>query len=169
MTRLQPHSALRPSWQTFAHTYAVTLFCTLTVLLTAVVILLPLPELAGPLLVVFIPAITAVALIALTEGPGQIKRRLFSAAAWRTSLNWATLSLAVALALHKEKFHHENKANACQSIRYTKGGLVLWPGPGAVAAGGLNHSPVHARRSGHSAQHADAAAGGAVDAVCVNG
>jgi membrane protease YdiL (CAAX protease family) len=76
----------------------VWLFCVVVVALSVGLILL-LPGVGGPLLVVFIPAVTAVALIGLTAGPSQVRVRLFSRRVWRLSWKWLLISLGVALAL----------------------------------------------------------------------
>jgi membrane protease YdiL (CAAX protease family) len=77
---------------------AVWVFCLVTVVLTVGVLLL-LPGMGGPLIVVFIPVITAVTLITLTAGKGEVRARLFNARAWRLSWKWLFISLGVALAL----------------------------------------------------------------------
>ena len=77
---------------------AVWIFCVVTVVLTVSVLLL-LPGLVGPVIIVFIPTITAVTLITLTAGKSQVRPRLFSRKAWRINLKWLLISLGIALAL----------------------------------------------------------------------
>lgn len=76
----------------------IWIFSLATLILTVAILLL-LPGLAGPALVVFIPLITAVILISVTEGTSQIRPRLFSRQAWGINLKWVVISLGLALAL----------------------------------------------------------------------
>lgn len=89
----------KSSLQTFIAANSLWIFITLTVLLTVVVILLPLPVLAGPALVVFIPTILAALLIRVSDGKGQVRSQLFAARRWRTSLKWIAISLGLAVGL----------------------------------------------------------------------
>ena len=77
---------------------AVWIFCLVTVVLTVGALFL-LPGLAGPAVVVFIPAITAVILISVIAGRSQVRARLFSGKAWRLSLKWLFISLGLGLTL----------------------------------------------------------------------
>ena len=77
---------------------AVSIYCVVVVALTVGVFFL-LPGLAGVVIGVFIPTITAVVLIAVTAGRGQIRVRLFSAKAWRLSIKWLLISLGLGLTL----------------------------------------------------------------------
>lgn len=96
----QPLPVPAPSgWRTWLAAHAVLVYCTVTVLLTVAALLLPLPVLAGPMLVVFFPMLASTLLIALTEGGRQVRQQLFSRAAWSASLKWVLVSLGVALLL----------------------------------------------------------------------
>lgn len=86
-------------WRIWLEANDVPLFAALTVLLSAGLLLLPLPVLVGPALVVFIPTLLAVPLVRLTQGRGAVRTRFFSRAAWRPSLKWAAVGLGLALAL----------------------------------------------------------------------
>lgn len=77
---------------------AVWVFCVVTVVFSVSLFLL-LPGMAGPVIGVFIPTVTAVTLISLTVGISQVRPRLFSTRAWHISLKWLFISLGVALAL----------------------------------------------------------------------
>lgn len=81
----------------FLNQYDVEIFAAVTLLLSVIVLLLPLPLLAGPSMVVFIPAIVAMVIISLTKG--SVRAMVFSSQAWRISLKWAGISLAVGIAL----------------------------------------------------------------------
>jgi uncharacterized protein len=74
------------------------LYCALTVVLTVGVLFL-LPGMAGPAVVVFIPAIMAIVLVTTSAGWHQVVPQLFSRAAWRIDLKWAVITLGVGLAL----------------------------------------------------------------------
>lgn len=84
--------------RTLLDKWAVMVFCVVVGLGSVTAVLL-LPLLLGPMLVVFVPAVTAVCLITLTGGKQQAQKQLFSRAAWRISLKWAAISLGVALLL----------------------------------------------------------------------
>lgn len=76
----------------------VVIFSLVTLVFSVGVLLLPLPTLAGPALVVFIPTLVAAILLALSEGRRQVRLQLFGRA-WRIDLRWAAISLGLALAL----------------------------------------------------------------------
>ena len=76
----------------------VQLFAAITAV-SSLTILLGMPGLTGPVIVVFIPTVTAVILIRVSAGLGQASHLLFSGAAWRVSLLWTVTSLGLALVL----------------------------------------------------------------------
>ncbi len=78
--------------------WAVLIFCLVVVVVSVTAVLL-LPTLLGPLLVVFVPTVTAVGLITLTAGKREVRPQLFSRAAWHISLKWVLIPLGLALLL----------------------------------------------------------------------
>jgi membrane protease YdiL (CAAX protease family) len=96
-TGIASPARLRKAW--FLERYSVVIFCAVTVLLTVAVILLPLPPQVGPVLVVFIPTLLAVALVAAEGGFKKVGPALFSGSNWRISFKWAAAGLGMALAL----------------------------------------------------------------------
>ena len=97
MTGLQFAPPAPGSWRAFLDRHAVAVFTTITVVVTVAILLAPLPTIAGPALVVFIPALVAALLLRLTGG--SIRNQLFSKHVWRISAKWAAISLGAALAL----------------------------------------------------------------------
>jgi len=83
--------------------HAVLVFALLTVTLTFATYFVPLPAdsraLIFPVLVVFIPAIVAIALTAATDGRAAAKRLLRASFAWRVGFKWTAIALGVALVL----------------------------------------------------------------------
>lgn len=77
--------------------YSLPAFLVLTILLTLMINLLPLPPDTVPMLMVLIPALLAVILTAMTLGRAGVTallRRLFH---WRISLKWYLVTLGLAL------------------------------------------------------------------------
>ena len=77
--------------------YSLPAFLALTILLTVLINLLPLPPDTVPMLMVLVPALLAVILTALTgggRGVAALLRRLFQ---WRLSLKWYLITLGLAL------------------------------------------------------------------------
>lgn len=89
---------VRPFWQAQLDKWSVVIFCLVVPLVSATAVLL-LPTYVGPILVVFVPTLTAVILVALTAGWSQIRKRLFSRAVWHISVKWMFISLGIALGL----------------------------------------------------------------------
>lgn len=75
----------------------VTIFALATVALS-VVLILALPGVVGPVVVVFVPALVAAALVA-TEGKGALRDWLFRSGMWRIRWQWAAISLGLAVAV----------------------------------------------------------------------
>jgi membrane protease YdiL (CAAX protease family) len=74
-------------------------FCALTIGLSFAAYLLPLPREAIPVVMVFIPALVALALAAATEGWRGVRLLLATLAAGRVGLKWVVIALALALVL----------------------------------------------------------------------
>ncbi len=79
--------------------HALVIFCTLTIALTFAATLLPLPGEVIPVVIVFIPALMAIALTALSEGKAGVRSLLGKLAQWRISLKWLVTALALALVM----------------------------------------------------------------------
>ncbi|MCB8985936.1 MAG: CPBP family intramembrane metalloprotease [Ardenticatenaceae bacterium] len=77
---------------------AVWIFCLVTAVLSTAILAF-LPGYAGPAIVVFIPAVTAVILISHTAGKSQVRPRLFSRRAWHFTFKWLLISLGLTLVL----------------------------------------------------------------------
>lgn len=74
-------------------------FAVVTVVLTVGVILLPLPDLVGPILVVFIPFVISTVLLLIEGGWGQVRKQILNRRTWSISLQWAAISIGIAAAL----------------------------------------------------------------------
>lgn len=81
----------------FIKRHALASFCTLTIALTFAATLLPLPGEVIPVVMVFIPALMAIALTALSEGKAGVRSLLGKLAQWRISLKWVVIALTLAL------------------------------------------------------------------------
>jgi membrane protease YdiL (CAAX protease family) len=79
--------------------YALLIFCALTIALTFAVTLLPLPGEAVAVVMVFIPALLAISLTALSDGSVGVRALLGKLAQWRISLKWVGIALALALVI----------------------------------------------------------------------
>ncbi len=79
--------------------HALTSFCALTIALTFAASQLPLPGEVIPVVMVFIPALIAISLTALSEGKAGVRSLLGKLAGWRISLKWAVIALALALVM----------------------------------------------------------------------
>ncbi len=97
MKEIPSPASLRPEWLNFVSAHGVIVFSGLTVLLTFAIALLPLPALATPMLVVFIPTMVSGCLIALTHGKAQVRAQLFRPDQWQFSLRWLLITLGLAL------------------------------------------------------------------------
>lgn len=76
--------------------HVLVIFCTLTISLTFAATLLPLPGEVIPVVMVFIPALMAIALTALSDGMAGVRSLLSKLAQWRISLKWVVIALALA-------------------------------------------------------------------------
>jgi membrane protease YdiL (CAAX protease family) len=83
----------------FIKQHAFVLFSALTVVLSFAAYLLPLPREAVPVVMVFVPALVAVVLTALSEGWPGVKALLSRLAQWRLRWQWVLLALGLALLL----------------------------------------------------------------------
>lgn len=79
--------------------HALAIFCTLTIALSSAATLLPLPREVIPVAIVFIPALMAILLTALSEGKAGVRSLLAKLAQWRMSLKWVVIALAMALVI----------------------------------------------------------------------
>ena len=76
--------------------HALVIFCALTIALTFTVSLLPIPAEAAPVVMVFIPALMALALTAFAEGKTGMRSLLGKLTHWRISLKWVVIALGLA-------------------------------------------------------------------------
>jgi len=79
--------------------HALAIFCALTIALTFAATLLPLPGEAVAVVMVFIPALMAISLTALSEGRAGVRSLLGKLTQWRISLKWVVIALAVAFVI----------------------------------------------------------------------
>ena len=77
--------------------HALAIFCTLTIALSFAATLLPLRGEAVAVVMVFIPALMALALAALSDGKAGVRSLLGKLTRWRISLKWVVITLALAL------------------------------------------------------------------------
>src|SRR5919109_2336100 len=84
---------------TLTDQHALTIFCTLTIALTFASSLLPLPGEAIPVVMVFIPALMAIGLTALSEGKTGVRLLLGKMGQWRIRIKWVIIALALAFAV----------------------------------------------------------------------
>ena len=80
--------------------HALAIFCTLTIALSFAATLLPLRGEAVAVVMVFIPALMALALAALSDGKAGVRSLLGKLTRWRISLKWVVIALALALVVH---------------------------------------------------------------------
>ena len=78
---------------------ALAIFCTLTIALSFAATLLPLPTEVIPVVMVFIPALMAICLTALSEGKTGVRLLLSKLVQWRISIKWVIIALALAFAV----------------------------------------------------------------------
>jgi len=76
--------------------HALIIFCVLTIALTFIVALLPLPRELAPVVMVFIPAVMAILITALSQGRSGLRSLLGKLMQWRISLKWVVIALALA-------------------------------------------------------------------------
>ena len=79
--------------------HALALFCGLTIALTFAATLLPLPGELAAVVMVFIPALLAFSLTAVSEGRDGVRSLLGKLAHWRISLKWVAKALVLALVI----------------------------------------------------------------------
>jgi membrane protease YdiL (CAAX protease family) len=77
--------------------HALAVFCALTVALTFATTLLPLPGEVIPVVIVFIPALMAISLTALSEGKAGVRSRLGKLAQWRIEPKWIAIAVMLGL------------------------------------------------------------------------
>ena len=77
--------------------HALAIFCALAVALTFAATLLPLPGEAIPIVMVFIPALLAISLTALSEGMAGVRSLLGKLARWRIDPKWIAIAVALGL------------------------------------------------------------------------
>ena len=78
---------------------ALAIFCILTIALSFAATLLPLPTEVIPVVMVFIPALMAICLTALSEGKTGVRLLLSKLVQWRISIKWVIIALALAFAV----------------------------------------------------------------------
>jgi membrane protease YdiL (CAAX protease family) len=78
--------------------HSLAIFCALTIALTFAATLLPLPGELIPVVMVFIPALMAICLIALSEGKAGVRSLLGKLAHWRIDPKWIAIAVALGLA-----------------------------------------------------------------------
>ena len=78
---------------------ALAIFCILTIALSFAATLLPLPTEVIPVGMVFIPALMAICLTALSEGKTGVRLLLSKLVQWRISIKWVIIALALAFAV----------------------------------------------------------------------
>lgn len=79
--------------------HSLAIFCVLTISLTFAATRLPLPGEVIPVVIVFIPALMAIYLTALSEGKIGVRSLLGKLVQWRISLKWVAIALMLALVL----------------------------------------------------------------------
>jgi hypothetical protein len=75
------------------------IFCVLTIALTFAVTLLPLPGELAPVVMVFIPAVTAILITALSQGGLGVRSLLGKLTQWRISLKWVVIAAGPTLGM----------------------------------------------------------------------
>src|SRR4051794_28914295 len=75
----------------FVTSQALVVFCALTIVLTFAATLLPLPGEAVPVVMVFIPAIVALTLTAITDGWAGVRALVGKLRQWRVSPTWVVI------------------------------------------------------------------------------
>jgi membrane protease YdiL (CAAX protease family) len=83
----------------FAKHQALALFCALTIALSFAATLLPLPSEAVPVVMVFIPALVALSLAALTDGWSGVRALLSKRGQWRVRPLWVAVAIVLGLVL----------------------------------------------------------------------
>jgi membrane protease YdiL (CAAX protease family) len=79
--------------------YSLAIFCMLTIALTFAATLLPLPGEMIPVVIVFIPALMAIALMALSERTAGVRSLLGRLSQWRVKLKWVVIALVLAFVM----------------------------------------------------------------------
>ena len=79
--------------------HALTIFCALTIALTFAATLLPLPGEGVAVVMVFIPALMAIWITALSEGKVGVRSLLGKLAQWPGSLKWVLIAVALGFLL----------------------------------------------------------------------
>jgi membrane protease YdiL (CAAX protease family) len=83
----------------FVKRQALPLFCALTIALSFAATLLPLPGEVVPVVMVFIPALVALSLTAVTDGRSGVRGLLGKLAQWRVPPKWLVVALALGLVM----------------------------------------------------------------------
>jgi membrane protease YdiL (CAAX protease family) len=79
--------------------HALAIFCALTIALTFAATLLPIPGEVIPVVMVFLPALMAISLTALSEGKAGVQSLLGKLAQWHISLKWLVTAVALAFVM----------------------------------------------------------------------
>jgi uncharacterized protein len=83
----------------FVKRQALAIFCVLTIALSFAATLLPLPGEAVPVVMVFLPALVALSLAALTDGWSGVRALLSKRGQWRVRPLWVVTAVALGLVL----------------------------------------------------------------------
>jgi membrane protease YdiL (CAAX protease family) len=79
--------------------YSVAIFCILTIMLTFAATLLPMPGEIIPVVIVFIPALMAIVLMALSEGKAGVRSLLSKLSKWHLNFKWVVIALVLAFVM----------------------------------------------------------------------
>jgi membrane protease YdiL (CAAX protease family) len=79
--------------------YSLALFCILTIALTFAATLLPMPGEMTPVVIVFIPALMAITLTALSEGKAGVRSLLGKLSQRRVKFKWVVITVALAFVM----------------------------------------------------------------------
>ena len=83
----------------FVKRQALPIYCALTIALSFAATLLPLPGEAVPVVMVFIPALVALGLAALTDGRSGVQALLSKRGQWRVRTRWVVVAAVLGLVL----------------------------------------------------------------------
>ena len=106
--------------------YALAIFCALAIGLTFATTLLPLPGEVAAVAMVFIPALLAISLTAVSEGRTGVRYLLGKLAHWRISLKWVVIALALALVIRLTMSFIALGLGIISTIQLRPGGLAQY-------------------------------------------
>jgi uncharacterized protein len=79
--------------------HVLTIFCALTIAGSFAATLLPLPRDVVPVVILFIPALIAIALSALSDGKSGVRSLLGKLTQWRISFKWVLIAVVLAFVM----------------------------------------------------------------------